>query len=84
MNTNVDHNIKILKGHSDYVWSMVVLPDGNLVTASNDKTILIWDIEIGHYVNILTGHKLGVRKLMVLPNGNLISISYQGDFITWQ
>ena len=34
--------IKTLQGHSNIVFSVVLLPDGKIATGSADKTIIIW------------------------------------------
>ena len=36
--------VDILKGHTDCVFSVCGLPDGNLASGSYDKSIKIWDI----------------------------------------
>ena len=35
---------KTLQGHTNTVWSLAVLNNGNIVSGSNDKTIRIWFI----------------------------------------
>ena len=40
--------LKVLKGHSDRVRSVVFTPDGSkLISGSSDGTIRIWDAETG-------------------------------------
>ena len=33
-----------LKGHSNWVRSLAVLPNGDLASGSGDETIIIWDL----------------------------------------
>jgi phospholipase A-2-activating protein len=40
---DINGEVKLtLTGHSGFIWSMIVLPNGDLASASGDKTIKIW------------------------------------------
>ena len=39
--------ISTLNGHTSYVYSVAILPNGNIVSGSYDKTIKIWNSETG-------------------------------------
>ena len=56
---------------------LVVLLDGNLASASLDKTIRIWNMTNELTQRILLGHKSFVTCLAVLPNGDLASGSWE-------
>ena len=45
-----------LQGHTQSVWSVAVLPDGNAISASYDKTLKVWDLKSGQCVMTLQGH----------------------------
>ncbi|KAF8751911.1 hypothetical protein RHS01_08525 [Rhizoctonia solani] len=64
-----------LKGHDDYVWSVVYTPDGTcIVSCSDDRIIRIWDAQTGSTVNKpLTGHTDGIRAVTVSPDSRLIA-----------
>ena len=72
-----------LKGHEDAVFALLVLPNGDLVSASDDKTIKIWDLNKKIEKTTLTSHKDGVRALALLKNGDLASASYDSTIKIW-
>jgi hypothetical protein len=48
--------LRTLKGHSSFVNGVVVSPDGRFaVSASNDDTLKVWDLEIGRELRTLVG-----------------------------
>ena len=48
--------LQTLKGHTDYVISVIQLKDGRLASASDDNTIKIWDLTTSQAVQTLKGH----------------------------
>ena len=68
-----------IKGHSDYVRSACVTPDGkHVITASMDKTACIWLLADGSLVRRLKGHSDGLRWACVTPDGKHV-ITTAGD-----
>ena len=65
--------MKTLTGHSQGVRTFVVLPDGLLVSSSDDHTIRIWDYFKGFTIKTLTGHTGWVLSLVLIPDGSLAS-----------
>jgi phospholipase A-2-activating protein len=59
------------------VSAVLVTPEGDIVSASLDKTIRIW--RGGECAAVLEGHEAAVLCLLRLPNGDLLSGS--GDCI---
>lgn len=46
-----------LQGHSDYVRAVCITPDGKaIISASDDKSIRVWDLETAKCVRELRGH----------------------------
>ena len=67
------------------VLSVVFSPDGSQVaTASNDKSISLWDIETGQRVSKLEGHDNDISAVVFSPDGKfLISGSHDRSIILW-
>jgi WD40 repeat protein len=83
-----------LEGHSDYVSAVAFLLNGQLVaSASDDKTLRLWEAEIGTCRSTLEGHSDYVsamsfspdRKILHTNVGN-IPLSYSGlvPSLSWQ
>lgn len=78
----------VLEGHSDLVWSMVYSADGSqLITASKDKTIRVWDIARDGSATCkykLAEHTNEVLDVAISPNGRLVaSASVDGTIRIW-
>ena len=67
--------------HSGVITSLIVLHNGNLVSASDDLTIIIWNHTIVE--RILTGHNDYVLRLTLLPNTDFASASWDGEIKLW-
>ena len=62
-----------LTGHTDWVRSVAVSPDGKwAASGSDDKTVKIWDLESGECRATLVGHTNLVRSVAITPDGKLI------------
>lgn len=65
---------RVLAGHTNYVWDVVVTPDGRRVlSASNDATIRMWDIFSGSNLATFKGHTAFVCSVCVSRDGNLVA-----------
>jgi DNA-binding beta-propeller fold protein YncE len=61
--------IRTLEGHSSFVNGVVVSPDGRCaVSASDDYTLKVWDLEIGRELSTLVG-QWQVNGVAVSPDG---------------
>ena len=67
---------KTLKGHTDWVNSLAVLPNNMFASASDDNSIKIWGQTSLECNNVLNGHIKSVKSLVVVRNEYLISISF--------
>jgi WD40 repeat protein len=65
------------------VSALTVLPDGTLVSGSDDKTIKLWNTKTGQCLKTLEGHSKKISALTVLPNGILASASYDKTIKLW-
>jgi WD40 repeat protein len=78
-------NIKkqTLDGHNSAVTSVAALPNGDIVTGSNDETAKIWDPNTGRVIKTLTGHNNWVASVAVLANGDIVTGSWDNTVKIW-
>ena len=64
------------RGHSDYVRAVSWSPDGTmLASGSDDKTIILWDVQSGKVNSTLTVDSL-VRAVAFSPGGSKIAAAH--------
>ncbi|MGZ3633556.1 MAG: WD40 repeat domain-containing protein [Parachlamydiaceae bacterium] len=76
--------VQTLKGHTHWLRALAPLDDGTLASGSEDKTIKVWDLQIGSCLKTLKGHKWHVMALAVLGDGTLASGSSDNTIKVWQ
>jgi len=65
--------ISAFTGHTDDINSIEISPDGNfMASASNDKTIIIWDLNSGKIHKTLTGFEWKVTSIKYSSDGKYI------------
>ncbi|WP_338022355.1 hypothetical protein [Argonema antarcticum] len=63
-----------LEGHSNSVESVAWSPDGlTLASASDDKTIKLWNLQTQKPIATLTGHSSQVYSVAWSPNGKTLA-----------
>ena len=74
-----------LKGHTGEVWSVCFSPDGKrLASASDDKTVKVWDTQTGQESLTLKGHTAAVTSVCFSTDGKrLASASKDGTVKIW-
>jgi small GTP-binding protein len=74
-----------LKGHSRWVKSVAVSPDGKwAVSGSKDQTIKTWDLKSGQCRATLKGHKDEVNSVDITPDGTrILSGSWDMTIRVW-
>ena len=72
--------LRTFTGHSDKINKVVYSPDGkHIASASNDKTIKIWDAETGKLVKNLVGQVSGIKSAVVSRDGKFM-LTFSGNF----
>mmetsp|Transcript_16702 Transcript_16702/g.36120 ORF Transcript_16702/g.36120 Transcript_16702/m.36120 type:complete len:835 (+) Transcript_16702:62-2566(+) len=70
-----------LEGHMYQVSAVGLLPGGEVVSASLDKTLRVW--RGGKCVAVLEGHEAAVLSLAVTPSGDILSGSGDATIRLW-
>ncbi|RNA02693.1 WD-40 repeat [Brachionus plicatilis] len=73
---------KKLVGHTWYVYQIIELPNGNLVSCSSDFTVKVWNISNGAVIKSIT-HETFVYSIAFLSNGYLVSGLHNGRINIW-
>ena len=69
-----------VSGHSRAVTSVAFSPDGKKpASASDDKTIKLWDLAGGKEINTLSGHSLIVWSVAFSPDGKKLASAFTVD-----
>ena len=63
-----------LSGHTDVIWNVAWSPDGHLLaSASEDKTIRLWDVASTSLLHTLTDHSGGIYSVAWSLDGRLLA-----------
>lgn len=68
--TTLSYPEKIFSGHEDEITSIAISPDGHTaLSASHDKTIVLWAIETDQALHVFRGHTDSVMSIAWSPDG---------------
>eukprot|EP00961_Rhodomonas_salina_P190736 2573495-Rhodomonas_salina.2 len=75
--------VGVLKGHTLTVCSLAITATGQLVSASWDKTVRVWDLNTRQCTATLKGHEQAVWSVLALENGAILSGSADKTIKLW-
>jgi WD40 repeat protein/uncharacterized caspase-like protein len=77
--------IKVLKGHTRYVWTLDFSADGRtLVSGSYDGTIKIWDVSSGRQISSLSGSFVSVDIVRYISISKFVAVTRDGKIRLWE
>jgi WD40 repeat protein len=78
--------VRDLAGHTGWVMACAVTPDGrHVVSASEDKTLKVWELATGRALATFEGHTGEVRACAVTPDGrHVVSASQDQTLKIWE
>lgn len=77
---------RTLRGHSHYVWDVIVTGDGRrAISASNDGTAGLWDLRTGQRLCTYVGARAEVCSIALSPGGERVAGGcLNGDVLVWR
>ncbi len=76
--------VSTLVGHTEPVRSVAILNERHVISASDDRTLRIWDLERGVTLRTLSGHGGWIRAVAVIDRNRVLSASYDGTLRVWE
>ena len=77
--------VQVLEGHSDGITFIRFAQPNRLISASDDKTIRLWDTASGKLLRTVAGHESLVNAFGISPDGQwLVSVSSDSKVKLWK
>jgi WD40 repeat protein len=73
----------LFEAHYVNINSIAKLTDGNLISASNDTTLKVWNVKTFQCIKTLEGHKGSISSVLVLSDENIVSCSTNNEIKFW-
>jgi WD40 repeat protein len=76
-------DIKVLRGHTNWVWSLAFSPDGTiLASGSDDGTLRLWAVQEKQCINVLNSHGNDIFAIAIVGQ-RLVSVSRDQAVRLW-
>ena len=73
-----------MNGHTDSVYSVSISKNLYIVSASADRSVIVWSLQTGKIVSRFLGHMDAVRCICCLPSGLTVSGSADHTMRIWR
>ncbi|KAM3097972.1 NB-ARC domain-containing protein [Phormidesmis sp. 146-35] len=74
--------IRLYKGHTAWVWTVVFSPDGQLLASGgSDHTVKLWRVDTGECVHSLTDHTHAVYSVSFSEDGRIVASASEDQTI---
>jgi WD40 repeat protein len=73
LNAITGSQVAVFSGHTDYVRSLTLLEGASIVSGSEDRTLKLWDVQIGGVIRTFCGHTSFVLSVSISPSHTTIA-----------
>ncbi|MCP4546709.1 MAG: PQQ-binding-like beta-propeller repeat protein [bacterium] len=76
--------IRTLEGHTDWIRAVAVIDDQRVVSASDDRTLRVWNVVTGEPLRTFEGHQGWVRAVAVINKQWIVSAADDETLRVWE